>query len=67
MTVKNTSKTIARAVQDICEREHGKSPPYTLVLGIVQRRLGASNGLAGKTREEYAALVFETEKEALLR
>ncbi len=67
MTAKNTSKTVARAVQGICEREHNVSPPYVHVLNLVRKHLEADGGLGGMTREEFAARVYAAEKDNLLR
>jgi hypothetical protein len=56
-------KRVTRAVMDMAEQELGGRPPYPRVLAIVRGYMDAP-GRPHK-REEFAAWVFEREREAL--
>jgi hypothetical protein len=63
VTDKRYEKRVARAVQEMAEQELGSRPPYPRVLAIVRQHY-ADPSRPGK-REEFAAWVFEQEREAL--
>ena len=56
-------KRVAQSVCEIAQAELGARPPLTRVLAIVREHL-ADDGRPGK-REEFAAWLFEREREAL--
>jgi hypothetical protein len=56
-------KRVAQSVCDMAQAELGSRPPLTRVLAIVREHLG-DDGRPGK-REEFAAWLFDREREAL--
>jgi hypothetical protein len=63
MTDKNYEKRVARSVVEMAEAEFGQGPPYTRALAIVRQSLVQAE--RPKKREEFAAWVFENNREAL--
>ena len=63
MTDKHYAKRVAQSVVEMAAQEFGEAPPIERVMAIVEGHLGTD--ARPKKREEFAAWIFENDREAL--